>query len=61
VLLQARLFPSVWHNQRRKRILLAWQREVPMLRECPLMSRILSNWPLWVGGEIVENYEVNNG
>jgi len=51
VLLQARLFPSVWHNQRRKRILLAWQREVPMLRECPLMSRILANWQLWVGGE----------
>ena len=50
VLLQTRLLPSLWHNQRRKRILLAWQRAVPMLRDCPLMLRIMSNWDQWAGG-----------
>lgn len=50
VLLQARLFPSIWHNQRRKRILLAWQRAVPMLRDCPLLRRVLANWQQWVDG-----------
>ena len=50
VLLQARLFPSLWHNQRRKRILLAWQRTVPALRDCPLMRRIMADWNQWVGG-----------
>ena len=51
VLLQARLFPSLWHNQRRKRILLSWQRAVPMLRDCPLMLRIMAGWDQWVGGD----------
>ncbi len=51
VLLQARLFPSLWHNQRRKRILLAWQRAVPMLRDCSLMLRIMAGWDQWVGGD----------
>ncbi|MEY2409048.1 MAG: proteasome accessory factor [Verrucomicrobiota bacterium] len=50
VLLQARLFPSLWHNQRRKRILLAWHRDLPMLRDCPLMNRIMAHWEDWVSG-----------
>jgi len=50
MLLQARLFPSIWHNQRRKRILLDWQRTLPTLRDCPLMARIMANWDQWVSG-----------
>lgn len=48
--LQARLFPSLWHNQRRKRLLLSLQRDIPALRDCPLATRILNHWDQWVGG-----------
>lgn len=54
LLLRARMFPFGWRNAGRLERLRLLQRDLPSLRQCRFLHRILEHWNLWVAGKTLE-------